>query len=200
VGDSGRQHPHYHALLSQQQPTELWAALDESGGLRGQEAADFEDNGDGTVPRRSASPPEWADDAAGHFMSGRHATLHCQKEALLQVFGVLTARPRRPQAAFQAISAEVQPFARPWDDVTVRARSVDGTSSLALVVSTADTAADPGHEYAAGPVPLRPRGDGLYEATVSFRRPGLYRWTIESALATAEPIDPVTDFLLCGED
>ncbi|MBF8174889.1 alpha/beta fold hydrolase [Streptomyces olivaceus] len=195
VAARGTERPVYHALLSHWQTTELWALADGGDELRGQPSTGFDDGGDGTVPRCSAVPPEFTDDAGALFVAGRHAALQQQPETLVQLTGILTARPRRPQAAADGISVTAESLVQPGEPWQVAVRSVEHSDTLVLTLSVTDperAGAEP-----VAPVALKPRGGGLYTARVLIPEPGLYRWTVRTELTAMTPVEPVTDVLLC---
>lgn len=196
VVENGDSRPPYHALLSHWQTTDLWALVDAEGELQAQPSVGFENGGDGTVPRRSAAPPEWVDDAHGIFVAGKHAALQQQKESIVQLKGILTAQPRTAQAALDGVSVDAQPYAEPGPDWVVEATSVEGSDQLVLTLNVVDPQ-DP-HGPPVTEVTLRPIGQGQYRAVVSTLRPGLFRWTVQSPLTAATPVDPVSDIVLCA--
>ncbi|WP_030899105.1 MULTISPECIES: esterase/lipase family protein [unclassified Streptomyces] len=192
---AGVERPSYHPLLSHWQTTDLWALVNGVDEIRGQPSTDFDDGGDGTVPRCSAVPPEWPDDSHGIHVAGKHAALQQQRETLVQLTGILTARPRRPQAAVDGISVTAESLVEPgrfWD---VAARSVEGSDSLVLTLTVTDPAR--GDSAPVARVPLRPQGGGQYAGRALVPDPGLYRWTIHTELTAMTPVESVTDVLLC---
>lgn len=190
--------PSYHALLSHWQATELWALVSGSDEITGQASKGFDDGGDGTVPRCSAVPPEWVDDSLAIFVAGKHAALQQQRETLVQLAGILTAIPRRPQAAVDGVCVTAQSWVEPGQLWDVAAKSVEGSDSLVLTL----TVTDPARGNSAPPVarvPLKPQGGGQYAARALVPDRGLYRWTIHTQSMAMTPVEPVTDVLLCTE-
>ncbi|MEU9592566.1 hypothetical protein AB0D84_23020 [Streptomyces sp. NPDC048193] len=196
IAARGSERPVYHALLSHWQTTELWALVEGAGEIRGQASTGFDEGGDGTVPRCSAVPPEWADDAGALFIAGKHAALQQQRETLVQLTGILTARPRRPQAAVDGISVTAESVVEPGEAWPVAVRSVERSDALVLTLTVTDPAR-PGTQPAT-PTSLKPRGGGLYTGSVLIREPGLYRWTVHTEMTAMTPVEPVTDVLLCA--
>ncbi|MFG1602654.1 alpha/beta fold hydrolase [Actinoplanes sp. NPDC049265] len=194
VAAAGRRH-RYHALVSHRQPTDVGAFLSATGEVQARRSTDPDFGGDGTVPRCSATPPEWTDDANAVFIGGRHASLQRQNESLVQLYGILTARPRHAQAVADEIAVDAEAYTVVGTDWVVRAHCVTGLDNLALAVSVVDPA-EPGPPFT---VPLTPTGAGGYQSSVVLTRPGLFRWTVHSIAAAATPIDPVSDLLLCLE-
>jgi pimeloyl-ACP methyl ester carboxylesterase len=196
VAANGDDRPEYHALLSHRQRTDGWASIDDAGTVVAHQPADLAERGDGTVPRCSASPPEWADDASATFLAGRHSALQQQREALIQLQGILTARPRRPMAVVDEIAVDADPVTEPGAGWTVTAQSVEGADSLVLSV----TVTDPEDGRTLVSTPLRPCGGGRYAATTALGEAGIFRWTVHTEPTAATPIDPVSDIVLCAHD
>ncbi|MFD5871080.1 alpha/beta fold hydrolase [Streptomyces sp. NPDC060322] len=196
VAEDREDRPPYHALLSHWQVTDLWAFADDRGEVRPQPSIGFDNGGDGTVPRCSATPPEWAEDAGAVFLAGKHAALQQQRESIVQLRGILTSRPRQAQAALDGVSVEALPYAELGTDWRVDAASVEGSDRLVLVMTVIDPADVHGPPVAE--VPLRPVGQGRYAAVVRMAREGLYRWTVHSPLTASTPVDPVSDVVLCA--
>lgn len=183
----------YHAVLSYRQTTEVWAEV-VGDKVVTYPSSQAQDAGDGTVARRSATPPEWADDAHGLFVSGRHSSLHRMKEVFVQLHGVLTARPRHPQATVDEISVDAEPHAVqriPWR-VTVKSSENSDSLVLAMVI---DDPANPDRPIMR--TPLNPVGDGKYTGTIEFTRPGAFRWTVHPVVGAATPVEPISDVVLC---
>ncbi|MFF4019876.1 esterase/lipase family protein [Streptomyces sp. NPDC001843] len=199
VAANGDDRPTYHTLLSHWQTTDLWALVDDNGETRAQPSKGYENGGDGTVPRCSASPPEWADDAGAVFIAGKHAALQQQRETLVQLRGVLTARPRQAQAMLDGVSVEASPYAEVGEEWRVTASSVEGSDGLPLVL----TVVDPEDAVERPPLVehlMRPTGRGSYTAVVRLPRGGLFRWTVATPLTAANPVDPVSDVVFCAEE
>jgi hypothetical protein len=80
------------AIKGVDQPTTQSALL--CGGkiepLRSYKGTDYA--GDGTVPRPSSHPPEWADDLASVFVSQKHAMLQSTDSILTQASGIKNSR------------------------------------------------------------------------------------------------------------
>jgi len=198
VAANGDRRPVYHALLSHRQRTELWAHLNEKGGeVQIEKSTDFENGGDGTVPRCSATPPEWHDDSTGIYITGRHSTLQNQRETLSQLYGVVTAQPRRGQAVIDELSVDASSYASPEDPWNINAYSTDGSDSLVLAVRLINNVAP--HDSPISEVTLKPQGGGLYSAVIRIAQSGIFRWTVHADPMAATPIDPVSDILLCAD-
>ncbi|WP_326951611.1 hypothetical protein OG439_24655 [Amycolatopsis sp. NBC_01307] len=196
ITQNGTQRPTYHAILSHRQPTVTWASIEASGTVLAHAPQDFADRGDGTVPRCSAVPPEWRDDAAAVFVAGRHAALQQQREVLMQIQGILTARPRTPMAAGDEIAVDAKNHVPPGELWTIAAHSVERSNALVLTV----TVSEPVTNEVLVSQPLRPVGDGRYEARLPWTQLGLFRWQVHTTPLAATPIDPVGDVLLCAAE
>ena len=148
------------------------------------------------MPRCSAVPPEWVDDASVTFLAGKHAALQQQRETLNQLHGILTARSQVPQAAMDEIAVDALTHTTTREEWTVRAHSVEGSDSLVLTLLVEDVGSDAGATLVTE-MPVRPRGDGSYLAELRLSEPGAYRWTVRTSPAAATPIDHISDVLLC---
>lgn len=183
--------PAQHAIVGHLQPTDLWASV-EAGRVVLHRSSDPADGGDGTVPRRSASPPEWSSDASSTFLPGMHSSIHQRPETLRQLHGIITARPRVPMAAEDEISVSAMPHATPHDQWHVSVQSCHGTPSLALELSIEDDRSAP----VCPPIPFRPAGAGRYVATWDDVRPGAHRWTVRPIVDGATPVQAISDVVL----
>jgi pimeloyl-ACP methyl ester carboxylesterase len=199
IAANGDHRPAYHALLSHRQSTDTWASIDPTGETVAHQTEHFDDRGDGTVPRRSATPREWVDDASATYLAGKHAALQQQRETLTQLVGILTARPRRPQATQDEIAVDALPYVEPGADWSVDAYSVEGSDRLALTVTIVGTDTPAGDPPVAEK-PLRPMRSGRYSATITLTTPGIFRWIVDTDPTAATHIDPVSDVLLCVAD
>ncbi|MYW04638.1 hypothetical protein [Streptomyces sp. SID3343] len=193
---NGDGRPTYHALLSHWQTTDQWACVDRGGETRPQPSIGFENGGDGTVSRLSATPPEWSDDANGVYIAGRHSTLQQQAESIVQLKGILTAQPRRAQASIDGICVDAAQYAELGEDWAVEATSVEGSDRLVLILTMAD--AESGSMAPVAEVPVRPMGQGRYRAVVRMHRVGMFRWTIRTSPQSATPVESVSDAVLCS--
>ena len=221
--------PTTHALLSFDQPTAIAARLDESDRrhLAPVVVTDFENGGDGTVPRLSASPAYWPDDSRAVFLSGRHSQLQQMPEALVQLNGILSARQRVVQGPDLSVAVSADPMVEVGQDWEVTAVSSTGVSDLALRLTVSDPwpvvldgaaapSAEPGDlPRDRGPsspvgdpyeaqiieeVPLRPRSPGTYSARISFRRPGSFDWSVSSVPGAGTSVPTVSDVIVCAAD
>ena len=202
IADHPDRRPAYHALLSHRQATDVWASLhtaapggpgpDDGTNVVTHRPSDFADRGDGTVPRRSATPPEWDDDAAALFLAGTHGALQQATETYRQLAGILTAAPRPRAAVLAEVAADLPELTAPGRPWTAAATSVEGSDRLVLTL----TVTDPATGATVLERPLRPAGNAAYTTEVTLTEPGLYRWTIRTPPTAATPVDPVSDLVL----
>jgi hypothetical protein len=147
--------------------------------------------GDGTVPRPSATPPEYEDDQGASFSAERHASLQNDDHVLLQLAGVLTGNAinwSRYKGAVPMVdvSLDVADLCSPLEAVVVRARP-ERDVDAELVVLAEDV--ESGHERAKQA--LAPRADGWYEAELGPLPEGVYRVTVLGQGA----VEPVTELV-----
>ncbi|MEU8404367.1 thioesterase domain-containing protein [Nonomuraea sp. NPDC048892] len=195
IAANGNARPSYHAILSHRQTTETWASITDDGSTILHAPSNFEERGDGTVPRCSATPPEWADDSNALFVAGRHAALQQQNSVIIQAEGIVTTR-RRPMAAMDEIAVDADLHIEPGGAWEVRAESIEGSDRLVLFV----TVTDPDDGRVGVSRSLRPEGDSRYSARIPIAGPGVFRWTVHTAPTAATPVDPVSDVLLCTDE
>jgi pimeloyl-ACP methyl ester carboxylesterase len=142
-------------------------------------------DGDGTVPRDSATPIEFKHEEGAMFASERHASLQNLDAALVQLSGLLTGHDT---AAFKdlprtAISLDLEDAYAADEPIRVRVRSEDPSDGVVAVAVDAET----GREV--GRVGLPSGLDEWREAEIPPAPPGTYRLT-----ASGGPIaQPVTD-------
>lgn len=148
-------------------------------------------DGDGTVPRVSATPIEIEREEGAMFAAERHASLQNLDAALVQVAGVLTGRPT---GAFRdvrtGLGLDVEDVYATDEPVSMRVRSEDESAELTVVVVDAET----GSEAARTAVP---RGiDEWREAEIPPIPAGTYRVTVGGG----PTIQPVTDVFVVYEE
>lgn len=197
IADNGSDRPIYHAVISCRQHTALWARVGDGGLLETQTSDSPYDGGDGTVSRLSATPPEWQDDSAATFVSGRHASLQQQDDTVGQLHGIITSRPRYAQAPTNEVAVDAPDYTMPGDDWTLEATSVNATDSMTLFVSIF-RAGDQRNDPITGKS-LTPLGGGRYAARFRLDSAGVFRWVIHSGTTASTPIDPISDLVLCAE-
>jgi pimeloyl-ACP methyl ester carboxylesterase len=152
--------------------------------------------GDGTVPRPSATPLEFEDDAGAAYSAERHASLQNDDHVLMQLTGVLTGSTiqwSRFRGAVPTIdlSLEVDDLYSAAEAVPVKVRpDKDPADELLAVAVDVET----GEERARQP--LTRRDDGSYEAELGPLPEGAYRVTAFGGGA----VDPVTDLVIVLAD
>jgi pimeloyl-ACP methyl ester carboxylesterase len=191
--NNGDERPGYHAILSHRQKTDVWATV-RDGETYGVPSIDSDNAGDGTVPRCSATPPEWPDDSRGIYVAGKHSSLQRQPETLTQLRGIFTSRPRRPQAAIDELLVEAAPIASVGEAWTVEVITVEGSESLPLALTITDPY-QPEREPIAD-VTMTPDGAGHYHVSVPIDSTGVFRWTVRTPPTAAVPVDPISDIVL----
>ena len=142
--------------------------------------------GDGTVPRDSATPPEWSNQAWSKAVAQRHAKMHLAPSVRTELNVLLTDAPRRMSVGAQigmrlppAVPAG-QPF-----DVTVYGPSGLG---LTAVVDSVDDA--PGQIRRAA----KADGDGAYLIRIGPLAAGLYDIKIARSNSRSAPVDEVLGY------
>jgi Lecithin:cholesterol acyltransferase len=147
--------------------------------------------GDGTVPRPSATPLELEDDEGAAFSAERHASLQNDDHVLLQLTGALTGNAinwSRFRGVVQMVdvSLDVEDLSPASEPVLVRARpdAEDAGELLAVAVD-----AESGEERAR--VPLAERDEGWHVAELGPLPEGVYRVTVFGA----GTVEPVTDLV-----
>jgi pimeloyl-ACP methyl ester carboxylesterase len=142
-------------------------------------------DGDGTVPRVSATPIELKYEEGAMYASERHASLQNMDPVLVQLAGVLTGRDTSayrdlPKTVLGLDLEDAYPIDEP---IGVRVRSEDQAAELAAVAVEAET----GQE--AGRVLLAPSLDEWREAEIPPVPAGTYRLTVSGGPS----VQPVTD-------
>ncbi len=144
-----------------------------------------DEQGDGTVPRVSAQPPEWTDPAQGMFTPETHASLQNHPAVLDHLRGVLTAgaldlgRRRLP-----AVSIDIADLFAEQEPVVMRGRAEVRTARLQVDVTDTDSG------QAVGAVELgRPDSDGWRAAELAPLPPGIYRARLSSPADRAAVTD-----------
>lgn len=150
--------------------------------------------GDGTVPRPSATPIEYADQGREMFAATKHGSLQNADAVLAHLDGVLSGLTmstktlreeegplRLPELPPVKVSLEVDDLYMEGQPVTVRAQPQEGRAQLfARLVQ---------HAGAAGPrLPLQPREDGWQAAELGSLPAGAYRVEI-----SGDNVEPAAD-------
>lgn len=149
-------------------------------------------SGDGTVPRGSAHPPEWAneEDGCSTFASQTHALLQSTESMLTQIFGMLTGNLGRSMGR-TGIGLDIPAIVEVAQTVAIEVTSNDGNPTLALhIVCHGEDGWPRG-----SPKLMKASGGGRYHANLDELPGGAYRITVKSA-TLARPIDPVSDWTL----
>jgi pimeloyl-ACP methyl ester carboxylesterase len=178
------------------QPTLTSASLSSAGILTMHESSDGtsdgrDDRGDGTVPRDSATPPEWSNPALAKAVAQRHASMQLAASVQAELNVILTDAPRlmtgRVQIGMRLPSAVAagKPF-----EVTA-----DGPPGLGLaaVISPLDRSSGPIRKQAK-------TTDDRYQIRVGPLTAGLYNVTITRSSGKAAPVDEVSDTVLVYSD
>jgi pimeloyl-ACP methyl ester carboxylesterase len=142
-------------------------------------------DGDGTVPRDSATPIELEHEEGAMFAAERHATLQNMDPVLVQLAGVLTGRTT---SAFRdlpksGLGLDLEDAYATDEPVAIRVRSEDESADLAAAVVDTET----GRSVAATSLP--PGFDEWREAEIPPIPAGTYRL----AVSGGPLVQPVTD-------
>jgi hypothetical protein len=148
----------------------------------------FEPDGDGTVPRVSATPIEFPHEQGAMFAAERHGSLQRSDGVLVQLAGLLGGRDTSRVRAGSRAGLQLDDAFGPGEPVTFRFRAADPMAPLTAVLTAAGT----GTEVAR----LRLGAAGQWRsAELAPPAPGTYRLSV-----AGEGIEPVTDtFIVVGE-
>ncbi len=174
------------------QPTLTSASLSRAGDLIVHESSDGtadgrDDRGDGTVPRDSATPPEWSNPALAKAVAQRHASMQLAASVQTELNVILTDAPRlmtgRVQIGMRLPSAVVA--GKPFDI------AVDGPPGLglAMMIRPVDRSANPILKQAK-------TAEDRYRVRVGPLAAGLYQVTVTRSSARAAPVDEISDTVL----
>jgi Lecithin:cholesterol acyltransferase len=186
-----------HSIVGLRQPTAQTVALSQSGIelLNEHEGRDYA--GDGTVPRFSASWPEWERDDRAVFASQRHASLQDTDLTRDQLRGVLTTvqlgkfkgtgvelSVDLPEAIVEGETLTVDVFAQRTGD--------DGPHDrLALQATITD-----GDGRSSNSFLFDNHGAGRYTAAIDGLRPEAYSVKVETVPGVSDQVDVVADSVL----
>jgi pimeloyl-ACP methyl ester carboxylesterase len=150
-------------------------------------------DGDGTVPRVSATPIEVEHEENARFAAQRHASLQNDDPVLTQLAGVLSG-VELDLSAFRApmvrIGLDVDDVYEAGEPLTVRARPERETEEpLLAVIEDASRPPDDERPVEVARATLRPGDDEWRSAELGPLREGAYRVTVLGGGA----IEPVTD-------
>ncbi|MFD6397653.1 esterase/lipase family protein [Nocardia sp. NPDC060249] len=182
--------PRYSAILGNRSRTEHMFRWDGKN-LASHETTDPYSDGDGTVSRISASPPEWFDDSAATFVNGRHATLHESRRVQRQICGIISSRPREPMdVGFSEFTIDsIDEVVLAGGILKAAVRSTSGSPLPPLLFSLFDSTG----RRVGDVVPFRSHRHTNSIAAMTLEKPGVYSWEIRSPLGMSSAIDPITD-------
>jgi hypothetical protein len=146
-----------------------------------------DDRGDGTVPRDSATPPEWANPAWAKAVAQRHASMQLASSVRTELNVMLTDAPR--SMADRAQVGIRLPNAVP--DNQEFELAIDGPAGLGLmvVIHSLDDSVSPIRKSAK-------KVDGRYAVRIGLLPAGLYSVKITRSSSKSAPIDDVSDTVL----
>jgi len=148
----------------------------------------FEPDGDGTVPRVSATPIEFPHEEGAMFAAERHGSLQHNDGVLAQLAGLLSEQDTSAVRAGAGAGLELDDAFGPGEPVGFRYRAADPMAPLIAVI----TEAEKGTEVAR--LDLGAAGDWR-DGELAPPLPGAYRLTL-----AGEGVEPVTDtFVVIGE-
>jgi len=148
----------------------------------------FEPDGDGTVPRVSATPIEFPHEEGAMFAAERHGSLQDNDGALVQLAGLLGGQDTSAVRAGANAGLELDDAYGPGEPVGFRYRAADPMAPLIAVVTAADTGAEVAR------LELGAAGEWR-SGELAPPPPGAYRITL-----AGEGVEPVTDtFVVVGE-
>ena len=148
----------------------------------------FAPDGDGTVPRVSATPIEFAHEEAAMFAAERHSSLQHNDAVLVQLAGLLGGQDTSRVRAGASAGLELDDAFGPGEPVAFRFRAADPMAPLTAVVTAAGTGAEVAR--------LELGAAGEWQGgELAPPAPGTYRVTL-----AGEGVEPVTDtFVVVGE-
>lgn len=174
------------------QPTLTSASLGADRVLTAYESSDGtaggrDDRGDGTVPRDSATPPEWANPSWATAVAQRHASMHLAASVRHGLAVLLTDAPRLMSAGEQ-IGLRLPgplPAGQPAEI------TIEGPAGLGLTAEV-DSLDGPAVSIRR----IAKRGAGRYRVRLGELPPGLYSVRIVRSTPTSTPVDEVSDIIL----
>jgi hypothetical protein len=148
----------------------------------------FAPDGDGTVPRVSATPIEFPHEEGAMFAAERHGSLQGNDGVLVQLAGLLGGQDTSRVRAGTDAGLELDDAYGPGEPVAFRYRAADPMASLTAIVTAAQTGAEVAR------VALGAAGEWS-GGELGPPRPGTYRLTL-----AGDGVEPVTDtFVVVGE-
>jgi pimeloyl-ACP methyl ester carboxylesterase len=139
-------------------------------------------DGDGTVPRVSATPIEVPREQGAMFAAERHASLQNHDAALVQLAGILSSRDTSRVRAGSSVGLDLDDAFGPEEPISFAVRSEDPMAELTAVLTRADTAEEV-TRLAVG------AGAGWRSTEIAPLPPGSYRLAVVGEGA----VEPVTD-------
>ena len=126
----------YRAMLGYTHPTAYWASVDDQGLVVTHEKPDPLQQGDGTVHRAAAWPPEWGEGSRATAPSGeRHGGLQQAAEIVRSVAGLASTDTTQVLMSAEAeLAANVPPLVEPGDRLDIEVFAHNGDDRLALQV------------------------------------------------------------------
>jgi pimeloyl-ACP methyl ester carboxylesterase len=188
-----RQRYGIHPIVGIFQPTAQSARLAGTGvellrAYRGQDQ-----DGDGTVPRVSATPLELSNQGREVYIADRHASLQNVEQALTQVVGLVSGLDidySQYYAPVGRLSLDIDDAYAVGEPVTVRVRPEWESVTLAVTVTRSDD------DSVLARTSLPPTDEEWRRATFEPLTPGAFRVTVEGA-----GMEPVHDiFVITGEE
>ena len=148
----------------------------------------FEPDGDGTVPRVSATPIEFPHEEGAMFAAERHGSLQNNDGVLVQLAGLLSGQDTSAVRAGTDAGLELDDAFGPGEPVAFRFRAADPMAPLTAIVTAAGTGAEVAR------LELGAAGDWR-SGELAPPPPGTYRLALGG-----EGVEPVTDtFVVVGE-
>jgi hypothetical protein len=148
----------------------------------------FEPDGDGTVPRVSATPIEFPHEERAMFVAERHASLQHNDSVLVQLAGLLSGQDTSRVRANVDAGLELDDAFGPGEPVIFRYRAADPMAPLTAIL----TAAASGAEVARVELGAAREWRG---GEIAPPAPGTYR-----LILAGDGVEPVTDtFVVVGE-
>lgn len=182
-----------HPIVGIRQPTNQSARL-RDGQLKILKTYEGEDtDGDGTVPKQSATPIEWIGQGVETFAAERHASLQNFDPVLVQVDGVL----RNEKITFRAppvqLSLDLDDMYERGEPIRIAARSDQPDIALSAVVSDKTSGTEVGRGSATN-------NDGDWQ-TIEMPPLPAGTYSVELLGHGTLPADPVHDvFVVFGEE
>ena len=148
----------------------------------------FAPDGDGTVPRVSATPIEFPHEEGVMFAAERHGSLQANDGVLVQLAGLLSGQDTSRVRAGTDAGLQLDDAYGPGEPVAFRFRAADPMALLTAVVTEAGTGAEVAR------VELGAAGEWR-GGELAPPAPGAYRLTLDG-----DGVEPVTDtFMVVGE-